>query len=82
MGPKQKLSLQYNDALLDKFKQMKEVRKIHNKRILPKAIFKEGRKQVDAKETDRRKKVRLVKHSKMEVDNASLRQKSVLNVRD
>jgi WD repeat and SOF domain-containing protein 1 len=82
LAPKQKLATEYNDALLNKFKQMKEIRKIHNKRMLPKSIFKEGKKQTAAQETDRRKKTRMVKHSKMKVDTSSLREKAVVRVND
>ena len=64
LNPKQKLALEYNSALLSKFKRLKEIRTIHNKRILPKSIYKEAKKQLEMKEAERRKKLRVMKHAK------------------
>lgn len=87
LGPKQKLALQSNDALLDKFKHLTEVRKIHNKRILPKQLYKETKNQRAMRETERRKKLRVDAHAQHTGEDggdkpATARQKAVLRTSD
>lgn len=78
LPPKQKRSLEYNRALLKKFGNMEEVRKISTKRILPKLLFKETKKLLEMKEAQRRKKIRMKNAGLKNIDETSAKGKAVL----
>ena len=78
LAPKQEVALKYNSRLLEKFKRLKEIRQIHNKRILPKMIFKETKNQLIMKEAEARKTMRRRKFTNRKEPIVSLRKKAVL----
>lgn len=72
-------SLQYADALKERFSNMPEVKRIAGHRHLPGWMKREARQEKEHMESVRRKEENVARHSRRTVERKSLREEAVLN---